>query len=102
MVLDFGERRKNNMKMNIKELEYVLSSYKKDREHLKGLWSFEEYCYFFVRRCHECKEIFILEYEDYDSAFCNECRVKISCGRDKDFEYFDRNKEEIYYERKEE
>ena len=102
MVLDFGEKRgKDNMKMNAKELEYVLDSFMKDKKHLSGLWSFEEYCRFFVRRCNECGKIFILKYEDYDSAFCEECRVKISCGRDRDFEYFDRNKETIYYERNE-
>lgn len=85
------------MEFNDKELDYVLSAYITDRKKLKGLWSFEEYCEFFVRRCQECGEIFILAYESYNTYFCSTCHRDSFFDLDKDFEYFDREKERIYY-----
>ena len=75
--------------LNEKDLRYVIESYIKHKREFIGLCTLEDFLEQYCHRCDTCgRVICILD-------MCEECDN--SYEFDKDFEYFDREKEHYVY-----
>jgi len=80
------------------ELQELIELYIKERDSFPWLISFEEFKKDYVVKCEKCGEFFVTDMEDKLCETCKEYLEKENRqDEDNDFEYFDRNKEHIYY-----
>lgn len=84
--------------MQIKELKdneinLALNYYFTHKKEFKGLCLFEDFVEQYCNRCNKCNRVICV------LDMCEECDNGKEC--DKDFEYFDRNKEYYVYRKEE-
>lgn len=87
----------NNMerkKLTKYELDEIMELFIENRDTFYWLITFEEFVKDYVVKCEECGEFFVTDMND---KICEKCREHVEEEIDDDFEYFDRNKEHIYY-----
>lgn len=81
----------NELKDN--EINIVLDYYFNHKKEFKGLCLFEDFVEQYCRRCDICNRVICI------LDMCEECDIEKEY--DKDFEYFDRNKEYYVYRKEE-
>lgn len=85
-------------KLTKNELDELMKLFIENRNSFYWLITFEEFVKDYVVKCEECGEFFVTDMGD---KICEECKDRLEQEQeeeiDDDFEYFDRNKDYIYY-----